>query len=277
MNPLVCPVCAKALTVEQARAFCENSHSFDRAREGHFNLLLSQSSHSHGDDRAMLRARRVFLEKGFYKPLLSALQEEVFARFPQKGVLVDAGCGEGYYTRGILSYLRQGGKTVTGLGFDISKDAVKMTAKTCEKEDLFFVASTYRIPVASESVDLILSLFAPYSEEEFLRILKPGGFLIRAVPLEDHLYELKCAVYDCPTRNTAKAQIGKGFSNKAEREVRYRMNLNSSEEISALFGMTPYAHKTSPEDAAKLNALEQLETRAEFALQILEKNSEKIS
>ena len=80
--------------------------------------------------------------------------------------------------------------------------------------------------MASESVDLIFSLFAPYSEEEFLRVLKKGGVLIRAVPLTDHLYSLKEAVYEKPTRNVSEAAIGSSF-------LTFRIGSNLSRAFTA--------------------------------------------
>lgn len=274
---LTCPNCGKPLQEEEKRALCENGHSFDRSREGYFNLLLNQGEGGHGDDKKMLLDRRAFLEKGYYDALLSALQEEVTELFLTNGVLVDAGCGEGYYTQGVDLALRSEGKNLSLFAFDISRDAVKMTARRLRARGCFFVASGYRIPMADASADGILSLFAPYAQEEFLRILKPGGFLIRVVPLEDHLYELKCAVYENPIKNKKEARIGEDFRLLKARNVQKMICLRGNEDIQALFGMTPYAHKTSPQDRKKLENLDVLETKMDVGIQIFQKFSEKTS
>jgi len=272
LSALICPHCGSPLFQEEKRAVCSLGHSFDRAGEGYFNLLCARDSGGHGDDREMLRARREFLDRGYYRPLLCALQREALARFPQGGVWLDAGCGEGYYTQGIGNALRQAGKSPRGYAFDISKYAVRMCAKRCRGEDVFFVASVFHIPITEASADLIFSLFSPYAEEEFLRVLKPGGYLIRAVPLEDHLYSLKRAVYASPKRNLTRAEIGAGFFEEKEKRIRASFFLPDSQTIRALFQMTPYAHKTSPEDVRKLEALTELETQMDLGIQILRKN-----
>lgn len=268
---LTCPVCSCPLILEGKTAKCEKGHSFDRAREGYFNLLMNSSSRGHGDDKAMLLARRAFLEKGYYSPLLSRLEEAAVRCFPAGGSFLDAGCGEGYYTEGVLDRLIGEGKKPCGFAFDISKDAVRLCAKRLGEKGLFFVASTFHIPVAAESIDLVFSLFAPYSEEEFLRVLKPGGYLVRAVPLEKHLYSLKEAVYERPTVNLAEALVGEGFALEETERVREEIFLPSAEDIAHLFGMTPYAHKTSHEDMEKLEKLKSLRTEMDVGILIYRK------
>ena len=268
---LICPVCQNPLTQKEKEAFCEKGHRFDRAKEGYFNLFLSSSGKGHGDDRAMLRARRAFLEKGYYAHLLKALQEEVFSLCGEKSVLVDAGCGEGYYTKGICDDLLERGKETDLYAFDISKEAVKLTAKKMAGKGNFFVASTYKIPMEKESADLVCSFFAPYSEEEFLRVLRPGGYLVRAVPFRDHLFSLKKAVYENPKKNEGEAVIGQGFSLLSERRVAKEIALSSTEDILSLFEMTPYAHKTGREDMAKLQKLSSLSVETEFGILIYQK------
>lgn len=268
---LTCPVCANPLKEGEREAFCENGHRFDRAKEGYFNLLLSSSGKGHGDDRAMLRARRDFLEKGYYSHLLEALQK-VFSALCKKGdVFVDAGCGEGYYTEGIREFLAKEGKEISLFAFDISKEAMRLTAKKMKGKGSFFVASTYKIPMAEETADVISSFFAPYSEEEFLRVLKPGGYLVRAVPLSDHLFSLKKAVYENPKKNEGEAVIGRGFELLEEKRVQKEIALSSQEDIRALFDMTPYAHKTGREDIAKLERLQSLSVETDFGILIYRK------
>ncbi|MBR2615849.1 MAG: methyltransferase domain-containing protein [Clostridia bacterium] len=264
--PLICPVCGDAMTQEPSRAVCERGHSFDRARQGYFHLLPQKGAGGHGDDAEMLLCRRRFLDAGHYAFFADAVADCVARLTPVGGLVLDAGCGEGYYTRKMRDALEKEGRGARICAFDIARDAVRLTASRMEKRGLFFVASTFHVPLESGCVDVITSLFSPYAEEEFLRLLRPGGILIRAVPLEEHLFELKQAVYEHPTRNEKKAEIGAGFTLLAETSHRALLRLSGREQIEALFGMTPYAHKTSPQDRQKLSALESLEARAEFGL-----------
>jgi 23S rRNA (guanine745-N1)-methyltransferase len=232
---------------------------------------VSSSPKGHGDDGKMLLDRRAFLEHGHYDPLVEAIQNAVEPLLAKGSVVMDAGCGEGYYTQKIANFLAQKEKKAEIFAFDISKDAVRLTAGRMEKKGCFFVASAFHIPVQSDSVDLILSLFSPYAEEEFLRVLKPGGYLLRAVPMRDHLFSLKKAVYENPTRNEGEATVGERFEAISERRIRADLTLHSGEEIRALFGMTPYAHKTGKEDIEKLNRLEEITTELDFGLLLTRK------
>ena len=268
---LICPVCSKPLQVEEKRAFCEAGHSFDRGKEGYFNLLLSSSAGGHGDDKAMLLARRAFLEKGYYGHLLDALKRICLERFESGCTLVDAGCGEGYYTDSICRALTEKAGSVNFFALDIAKDAAKMVAKKMGRSATVFVSSAYRMPLASESADGILSLFAPFAREEYLRVLKPGGLLIRAYPLEEHLFELKKAVYDTPLKNEAVSDPGDGWESVEEERLKKRLELDCNEDITALFGMTPYAHKTSEQDRNKLNGLKKLSVETDFGIAVYRK------
>lgn len=254
---LLCPVCGEALLPGEKTAQCPRGHAFDRARAGYWNLLLDQASHGHGDDKPMLRARRDFLALGHYRPIARAVAQAAAKALPAGGSLTDAGCGEGYYTRLVLDHLdgRQNG----AFAFDVSKEAARMTASLLGPRCTVFVASAYHIPLASESQDLVLSLFSPYAREEYARILKPGGTLIRAVPLPDHLWELKAALYDAPRPGgEGKEEPDDLFALTGTVDVREKFCLKENRAVQDLFAMTPYAHKTSPADRQKLEAIPEL-------------------
>ena len=92
-----CPICRKTLEREGMRLVCESNHSFDIAAKGQVNLLRAFGS-SHGDNADMVKARRQFLESGAYDPMRKAVAALLDAYMPKGGVLLDSGCGEGYYT-----------------------------------------------------------------------------------------------------------------------------------------------------------------------------------
>ena len=97
MSILICPVCGGNLEKTEHSYVCVKGHSFDIARSGYVNLLLSKHMGKtvHGDNKLMVNARREFLEKGYYAPLMNALCDKA-EEFFQGKVLLDAGCGEGY-------------------------------------------------------------------------------------------------------------------------------------------------------------------------------------
>lgn len=265
----ICPVCGQALVQEQNSFKCENRHSFDRSKYGYVNLLMSQRSsakHS-GDDKLMVKARTAFLDKGYYDPLRDAVVGEVVKYRSEIKKILDVGCGECWYTAAVFNAL--GADTA---GIDISKDALIAGAKRCHELSLA-VASVTKLPVADSSVDLVMNMFAPVCEKEFARVLRNGGFLLRAVVLEHHLFGLKQAVYENPYENPPPDIETVGFEILNRCDIKYRIKLDSNEDIVNLFKMTPYYYKTSREDQQKLNELNSLETEIGFGL-ILYKRKE---
>jgi len=260
---LVCPVCGNELLPEAAKYCCKKGHSFDRARSGYVNLLMRQKHRQRGDDPAMLAARRDFLNAGFYRPLLDAVAAEI----PQgTRTIADIGCGEGWYSCNLLRGLPE----AQLFGFDISPDAVRYAAQRAKADGLdgrtvWAVASVSRLPLANHECDCLLNLFAPCEPNEFARVLRPDGLLIRVIPLERHLWELKCAVYDVPYENRPVMQSPEGFQLVSQKTLRYPITV-SGDALHALFAMTPYAHKTAASDAAKLETLDSLQISVEFGI-----------
>ena len=162
MSIFICPVCSKKLDISGNSYVCEKGHSFDKARSGYVNLLLSKHMGKtvHGDNKLMVQARRNFLDKGYYSPLCEALCDDV-CEYLSGQTIIDAGCGEGYYTSAIIDKLSERKITADVCGIDISKAAVEYSSKRCKTAELA-VASVFHIPVGDSSCDMLVTLFAPY-------------------------------------------------------------------------------------------------------------------
>lgn len=267
MPDLTCPVCGAVLRREDKRLICAAGHSYDLARQGYVNLLRSTRSKAkrHGDDKAMVRARTAFLDGGYYNLLRDAVAEAACRCAPDGCEVLDAGCGEGFYTAAVHAALAAAGKRPRVCGVDISRDAL-IAAHRRDAALQLAVAGINHLPVADGSCDLVLNLFAPHDAAEFSRVLRPGGTLLRAVPLERHLWELKAAVYDAPYENHPADPALPGLTFVGERKLRARITVRTPEMVQALFLMTPYYYKTSARDQEKLRALDQLETEIAFGL-----------
>lgn len=254
-----CPVCKGAL-VGDSVAKCPSGHCFDVARQGHINLLRSNAKGKrHGDDGAMVQARSRFLDKGYYAPLRNKIKEVLGTGL----YVLDSGCGEGYYTATLAE-----GNTLCGI--DISKDAVKVAARRAPSCH-FAVASVGDIPLKDSSVDAVVCIFAPESDE-FKRVLKEKGRLITVTPMERHLMELKGAVYDNPYLNPPVSTDKDGYIFKSGCEVKYTVTLDNNEDIEALFMMTPYYYKTGKSDQDKLKEVNSLTVSLEFFVSVYEKS-----
>ena len=182
----LCPVCGGALRREPHALVCPQRHSLDVAAAGYTNLLPANRKHSRlpGDDNQMAAARSRFLDGGFYAPLQKQLCRLAVQAAPK--AVLDSGCGEGYYTAGIHAALAQSGP-VRMAGIDISKFALRRAAKRCPPVE-FAVASAYHLPLAADSVDLLVNCFSPLGLDEFRRVLRPGGIFLYVVPGPRHLW-----------------------------------------------------------------------------------------
>jgi 23S rRNA (guanine745-N1)-methyltransferase len=264
MSIFVCPVCGEKLEISGKSYACSNRHSFDIAQSGYVNLLLSKHMGKtvHGDNKLMVQSRRDFLNKGYYSPLLEAVCEEAVKNF-FGGNFLDAGCGEGYYTSGVRAAFDKSEIAADMYGVDISKVAAEYAAKR-DKSISFAAASVFHLPVESKSCDMLLTMFAPYCGEEYGRVLKKDGIMIMAIPSDDHLWELKKAIYDTPYKNEVKQYELDGFEFVNCHKVIYDMKLTNSEDIHSLFSMTPYYYKTGKTEQDRLDSLSELTTTAAF-------------
>lgn len=268
-----CPLCGAPLEESSRSLRCRNNHAFDRAKEGYTNLLPvgQKNSRTPGDDKGMVAARRVFLEKGWYRPLQDALCQLAMESTGFSPALLDVGCGEGYYTGGIQGALQEAGREPQTAGIDISKFSLKKAAKKYPEIE-FAVASAYRLPVADRSVDLLLNVFSPLALDEFRRVLKPGGSYLYVVPAAYHLWELKQVLYDRPYCNEEKETPYRGFAYEKIIPVSYSIRLPSQEDVHALFQMTPYYWKTGREGAARLARLSALDCRVDFRVHVFRRS-----
>lgn len=271
---LICPNCGLDLVQQGNSLKCEKGHSFDIASAGYCNLLVgSKPGDFIGDSKEMVMARRQFLDTGAYEPLRSALCALVQEEAPAGSACVlDAGCGEGYYTGAVAKALRDSGRDLTLIGADISKSATAYAAKR-DKLSRYITANSYKLPVKDHSADIILSLFAPAPAGEFARILAPEGKVIMAVPGTEHLWELKEAIYDEPYKNDEDKHSLEGFRLVHREKLSYKAMIEGKGNVQALFSMTPYIHRTGKESMDRLRAIERIELTLSFVLLCFEREN----
>ena len=243
---LRCPVCGGALMPLGTSLRCPQGHSYDMAKEGYVNLLAIQRRHAAdpGDGKAMVRARRAFLQAGYYAPFQKALAELCLEYAPECGEthLLDAGCGEGSYDRVVYDAFAAQGRPCVLAGFDLSKDAIRLAAKLLP-EAAFAVGGSFSAPVRDGWADVLLNIFSPFAGQEFCRVLRSGGVLLYAVPTARHLYGLKEVLYDEPYENAEQQTEYSGFTLIGERTVTDTITVEG-DQIRNLFAMTPYFWKT---------------------------------
>lgn len=182
--------------------------------------------------------------------------------------ILDAGCGEGYYTD-YISKNRSVNHNSVIYGIDISKDGIKSAAKRNSIVS-FAVAGIYKLPVADSSVDLILNIFAPFDETEFERVLKENGKIISIAPGACHLYELKKHLYDEVYLNDEEFKLSERFRITETLRVKYGLNVFNKSDIANLLKMTPYYHKSPPDRIESfLSGVNELKTTADFVIRVI--------
>ena len=257
---LRCPICSAAMQADEAGRACqctgERRHSYDFSRSGYLNL--TRPGDGEGDLREAINARKLFLSAGYYEPLSNKVNDILQCLSVE--TVLDAGCGEGYYTNRMA-------KDRTVLGVDLSRagvDAAARFAKQNNTNAAFAVGSIFSLPVMNTAFDAVTNLFAPCCESEFSRVLKDGGHLILVGAGERHLMGLKRVLYDNPYLNPGRADLPTNMQKLDQQRLTYTVTVEGREVIDALFSMTPYYWRTSEADRAKLNAVQSLTTELDF-------------
>ncbi len=269
-NPsiLSCPVCNTSLQKSQKSYNCENGHNFDIAKQGYINLLNSnkKSSFDPGDNKNMVDARRNFLEQGFYKPISDLLNTTFLSNLPHFTnplQIAEIGSGEGYYINGLRDC-----HAGNYYGIDISKHAAK-TASTKYNNITFVVANAVELPFLDNSVNVLTSLFSPFYEESAKKVLTKNGIIIQAVPLSNHLLELRQVLYkEVNINSTPKNVLTQYFKLVDTKILNHSLKLPDQTTIQNIFSMTPHYWKTSPEQIRELSSLQQLDVTLEIEFRI---------
>jgi 23S rRNA (guanine745-N1)-methyltransferase len=273
VSSIICPHCKNPLSDSGNKSYnCISNHSFDLSKEGYLNLLPvnQKKTKSPGDSEMMISARRNFLDLGYYSPLIEAIKstiEEEIKFENDRYTALDAGCGEGFYSENALKSAYNGDNQVYGT--DISKFAVKIAAKKY-KDNFYFVSSIYNLPVAAESINLILSVFSPVHPEEFKRVLAQDGYIIIVNPGENHLKELAESIYETfrPHVNNIPSIMESSFQLINTKRVTFKIQLKDSEELLMLLKMTPYYWTASKETLEKLNNITKMEVTCDFNISV---------
>jgi 23S rRNA (guanine745-N1)-methyltransferase len=181
--------CAENLAWDEPLLRCPRGHTFDRAREGYWNLLQPQDRKSKraGDRDDAVAARHRWLARGFADGLFEAVAGRIDALHLSAGaVAIDVGCGEGTPTARLL-----GGRDVAGCGIDLSTAAIRLAARAAPAHTWIVANADRGVPLASGTVALALSIFGRRPAAELHRVLADDGTLIVVVPGEDDLIELR--------------------------------------------------------------------------------------
>lgn len=268
---LRCPICGCNFSRFENSLKCEKGHSFDIASSGYINLLKpgKMNNAKAGDSKEMIKARSNFFLSGAYSNIRNKLCD-IIGQY-KNDVIIDAGCGEGYYTEGVAD--KFGVSSI--IGFDMSKFGCEHGAKSARRMDksnvLYSVSSIFEMPIDDGCADIVINLFAPVANEEFLRVLATQGRLIVVSAGTKHLDGLKKILYSDVYDNEEKFPSYDGFELTGVENLKYDATISGYDTIYNLFTMTPYYHRTSLEDKEKLKNVNELNTTIEVNFAIYKK------
>lgn len=237
-SAFACPICQDNLTLVETSLKCSNRHSFDLAKFGYVNLA-PQIKQSANYDKENFQNRQEILEAGFYQAILETISD-LLARLETAKTILDIGCGEGFYSR----KLQESHPDKTFYAFDISKDSVQIAAKSEPNWAInWFVGDLARLPIKDASMDILLDIFSPANYGEFRRVLSKDGILIKVIPTENHLKEIRQMAQDQLTKKDYSNQdIKEHFQGHFSIQSRQITSLTKSitaEQRQALLAMTP--------------------------------------
>ena len=233
-----CPICRENLTLVETSLKCCNRHSFDLAKFGYVNLA-PQIKQSANYDKENFQNRQQILEAGFYQAILEGISD-ILATKPFTKTVLDIGCGEGFYSR----KLQEAHPEKTFYAFDISKDSVQIAAKSEPNWTVnWFVGDLARLPIKDTSMDILLDIFSPANYGEFRRVLSKDGILIKVIPTENHLKEIRQMVQDQLTKKDysnqdIKEHFQEHFSIQSSQIASLTKPI-TAEQRQALLSMTP--------------------------------------
>lgn len=208
----------------------------------------------------MMAARRLVLDTGLFDPFASELASQVSTKIHSQAhtpaVVLDAGCGEGFYTdfmRRSVSTDHDGAAPVF-MGVDISKWGILAAARRYP-DVTWLVGNNKRLPVLSGAVDVITSVFGFETWEPWAAIQSSGQHVLVAHAGPHHLLEMRELIYDEVTIHEAaddSRATTAGYRRVDASALCFQDQLTNLEVAEKILLMTPHGYRISAEKRAGL-------------------------
>lgn len=177
-----CPICKENLSFNENSLICCNGHNFDISKKGFVDLILNNKQQKNYDLESF-ENRHLVLEQGMYDHIANKLVKLVTDL--KLSNILDVGCGEGYYSKKISQI------TNNILAFDISKDSIQLAARGINTPVKWFIGDLAHLPIQNGVINGIIDVFSPANYDEFNRILSPNGYVLKVIPNQYHVQELR--------------------------------------------------------------------------------------
>ncbi|MFT5236329.1 MAG: 23S rRNA (guanine745-N1)-methyltransferase [Shewanella sp.] len=291
----LCPKCDQPLLIHEASQglHCCKKHHFDKNENGYW--IFSQAKKPQIDSRQVMRAKRFLLESGIFLPVVDVIQTMMQQADLAEGPInyLDYDCGEGYYLRTVKDKLAQSveGKELAGrlnaYGITEAENALFSAARiqleanaeaqaqddsvdTEESDSHFIVSTLKKLPLASESFDLISLIDKQLKGKELIRLLKTGGYLIQVSPAPRHLWQIKSMVYPELTEKELALPKSSELELLHTEQVSFTLPIDGTQAL-ALLEMTPYAWRANDKVRKQLAASSFDKLEIDFLISISKK------
>lgn len=244
-----CPHCRANMTItERGTITCAHNHSFDIAKQGYVNFMTKQAPTMYS--KQLFEARQQVIASGLYDPL----QQAIAHMLKEHETILDTGCGEGSH----LVRICERAQHATGVGIDIAKEGITTAAKFYN-DQIWAVGDLAHSPFQQECFTTILNILSPANYEEFKRLLQPQGQVIKVVPQEGYLQELRQQAFaqsekEQYTNNQTVARFHESFPNVQTTRLTYTVEV-AEELVPLLLQMTPMGWHIDNKHQIKLSAI----------------------
>lgn len=186
-----CPICSAEVTANKECLKCKNNHTFNISKKG--VVALQRKTNYYASDiytKELFEARKYLILSGVYDKLHTEIANIISSRFSSP-TIIDIGSGEGSHLKGIINSCDS---TSGAIALDISKPAIELASCYLEDGILPLVADSNNLPFMDGTIDVALDILSPLLISETLRALKDGGIIIKVIPCENYLKEIREAV-----------------------------------------------------------------------------------
>lgn len=269
----ICPLCEKPMQVISLQSLvCSNLHCFDIAKQGYVNLSSRGSSTKY--DKKIFECRRRISKGGIFNPLYDAISQIIMSQHlsDEPVSILDAGCGEGSHLNKIQIEINQKKPIpLAAVGVDISKEAISLAAAEY-REAIWCVADIANCPFANQQFNFILNILSPANYSEFKRLVADDGLVIKIVPEQNYLKELREIFYEgSDKKGYSNALTISHFNEQFDLldavSIQYQVNLNEA-LIEPLLGMTPLSWGISKDRINKILQINLKQVTMDFKILI---------
>ena len=248
-----CPLCHGAMSAGETSLRCEKGHDFAISKKGYADFCPAAKAGAYDD--ALFDSRSRFISGGFYRVLVEELTA-LLDRYAPAGPILDAGCGEGSFLKAVCP----DPTARPCIGLDLSRPGIQRAARGGGGW-LWAVGDLSRLPLQTGSMAAVLSILSPANYPEFSRVLMPGGTVLKVVPGERYLSEVRAIVKDQLRREVySNERVVQLFGEKYELletgEIRRTYPLTQA-QAADLIAMTPLTQSIEKEqlDLAALDSV----------------------